>query len=96
MTRKLFGTDGIRGVANEQLTPELVFSIAQAAGVWLQNSGETPAAVVGMDTRRSGPMLESAVAAGLWTDVSSWCGDESHHDDMTLLVLRVTQAAQHG
>jgi phosphoglucosamine mutase len=65
MSRKLFGTDGIRGVANEKLTPELVFSIAQAAGVWLQNSSETPAAVVGMDTRRSGPMLESAVAAGL-------------------------------
>jgi phosphoglucosamine mutase len=65
MSRKLFGTDGIRGVANEKLTPELAFSIAQAAGNWLRGSGETPAAVVGMDTRRSGPMLESAVAAGL-------------------------------
>ncbi|HWA82168.1 MAG TPA: phosphoglucosamine mutase [Fimbriimonadaceae bacterium] len=65
MSRKLFGTDGIRGVANERLTPELAFSIAQAAGNWLQNSGETQAAVIGMDTRRSGPMLESAVAAGL-------------------------------
>ncbi|MFI5386940.1 MAG: phosphoglucosamine mutase [Fimbriimonadales bacterium] len=65
MSRKLFGTDGIRGVANETLTPELAFSIAQAAGNWLLKSGETQAAVIGMDTRRSGPMLESAVAAGL-------------------------------
>src|SRR5579862_4931509 len=74
MSRKLFGTDGIRGVANEKLTPELAFSIAQAAGNWLQNSGETPAAVVGMDTRRSGPMLESAVTAGLCsTGISVLC-----------------------
>ncbi|HVT14160.1 MAG TPA: phosphoglucosamine mutase [Fimbriimonadaceae bacterium] len=65
MSRKLFGTDGIRGVANGKLTPELAFSIAQAAGNWLQKTEETQAAVVGMDTRRSGPMLESAVAAGL-------------------------------
>lgn len=65
MSRKLFGTDGIRGVANEKLTPELAFSIAQAAGNWLAQSGETQAAVIGMDTRRSGPMLEAAVAAGL-------------------------------
>src|SRR5256885_9931987 len=55
-----FGTDGIRGVANEKLTPELAFSIAQAAGIWLQKSNETPAAAIGMDTRRSGPMLEAA------------------------------------
>lgn len=65
MSRKLFGTDGIRGVANLKLTPELAFSVAQAAGIWLQKSGQTPAVVIGMDTRRSGPMLEAAVAAGL-------------------------------
>ncbi len=65
MSRKLFGTDGIRGVANEKLTPELAFSIGQAAGRWLIESGQTPAAVIGMDTRRSGPMLEAAVSAGL-------------------------------
>lgn len=65
MSRKLFGTDGIRGVANSKLTPELAFSIAQASGQWLIESGQTPSAVIGMDTRRSGPMLEAAVAAGL-------------------------------
>ncbi|HTQ11287.1 MAG TPA: phosphoglucosamine mutase, partial [Fimbriimonadaceae bacterium] len=74
MSKKLFGTDGIRGVANEKLTPELAFSVAQGAGVWLQKSGEMPAAVVGMDTRRSGPMLESAVSAGLCsTGISVLC-----------------------
>jgi len=74
LSGKLFGTDGIRGVANEKLTPELAFSVAQAAGNWLQESGETPAAVIGMDTRRSGPMLESAVAAGLCsTGISVLC-----------------------
>jgi len=31
-----------------------------------------------------------AVAAGIWSDITAWCGKESHHDDMTLLVLRVT------
>jgi phosphoglucosamine mutase len=65
MARKLFGTDGIRGVANEKLTPELAFSIAQASGRWLLKSAEPHAAVIGMDTRISGPMLEAAVAAGL-------------------------------
>lgn len=74
MSRKLFGTDGIRGVANEKLTPELAFSVAQAAGNWLQRSDATPAAVIGMDTRRSGPMLEAAVSAGLCsTGVSVLC-----------------------
>jgi phosphoglucosamine mutase len=65
MSRKLFGTDGIRGIANAKLTPELAFSIGQAAGIWLQQSEEPHAAVIGMDTRRSGPMLEAALAAGL-------------------------------
>ncbi len=65
MSRNLFGTDGIRGIANVKLTPELCFDVAQAAGKWLIASGQHPTAVVGMDTRRSGPMLEAAVAAGL-------------------------------
>ncbi len=65
MSRKHFGTDGIRGVANQKLTPELAFSIAQGAGAWLLKHSHAPAAVIGMDTRRSGAMLEAAVAAGL-------------------------------
>ncbi len=65
MSRKLFGTDGVRGVANEKLTPELAFSMGYAAAVYLQESGLTRRAVIGRDTRRSGPMLGAALASGL-------------------------------
>lgn len=60
---RLFGTDGVRGVANKSLTPELAFQIGQAAGVLLVEEG-TPRVVVARDTRRSGPMLGAALAAG--------------------------------
>ena len=59
--KRFFGTDGIRGVANSDLTPELAFKLGQAVGVWL---GEGRVAI-GRDTRRSGPMLGAAMAAGL-------------------------------
>jgi phosphoglucosamine mutase len=59
---RLFGTDGIRGVANADLTPELAFRVGQAAGVVLGGHGPL---VIGRDTRLSGPMLEAALAAGL-------------------------------
>jgi phosphoglucosamine mutase len=62
MTR-LFGTDGIRGVANKDLTPELALRLGRAAGHVLGGSGHR--VIVGRDTRRSGRMLESALAAGL-------------------------------
>lgn len=65
MSRKHFGTDGVRGVANSKLTPELAFSLGQAAGRWLVESGATRRAVIGRDTRRSGPMLGAALASGL-------------------------------
>ncbi|MFN8122431.1 MAG: phosphoglucosamine mutase [Thermoleophilia bacterium] len=60
--RKLFGTDGVRGVANRDLTPELAVAIGRALG-----SGLPPhaAVAIGRDTRRSGQMLEAALAAGL-------------------------------
>jgi phosphoglucosamine mutase len=62
MTR-LFGTDGIRGVANKDLTPELALRLGRSAGHVLGGPGHR--VVVGRDTRRSGRMLESALAAGL-------------------------------
>lgn len=65
MSRKLFGTDGVRGIANRKLSPELAMELGQAAGKWLVETGQTPRAVIGRDTRRSGPMLGSALAAGL-------------------------------
>lgn len=62
MTR-LFGTDGVRGIANRDLTPELALRLGRAAGHVLGGAGRR--VVVGRDTRRSGRMLESALAAGL-------------------------------
>lgn len=67
MARKLFGTDGIRGVANEKLTPELAYSLGLAIGQRLLQDHERPQVVIGRDTRRSGPMLGAALAAGLTT-----------------------------
>ena len=63
MPDRLFGTDGVRGVANEDLTPELALRLGRAAGHILGGHGER--VVIGRDTRRSGRMLESALAAGL-------------------------------
>ena len=57
-----FGTDGVRGVANTELTVELVTALGRAAARVL---GTSTAFVVGRDTRRSGPMLEAAFVAGL-------------------------------
>lgn len=65
MSRKFFGTDGVRGVANQKLTPELALSLGQAAGRWLIENDQPRRAVLGRDTRKSGPMLEAALAAGL-------------------------------
>ena len=60
---RLFGTDGVRGVANRELTPDLALALGRAAGLTLAGSGGS--VVVGRDTRLSGPMLESAVVAGV-------------------------------
>ena len=57
---RLFGTDGVRGVANTELTCELAYRLGQAAAVFLGKN-----IVVGKDTRLSGDMLESALAAGI-------------------------------
>jgi phosphoglucosamine mutase len=65
LSKRYFGTDGIRGIANEKLTPELVFQLGQAAGRWVRSQNQIPRAVIGRDTRRSGPMLGAALAAGL-------------------------------
>jgi phosphoglucosamine mutase len=65
---RLFGTDGVRGVAGTELTPELAYSLAHAAAEVLldHSSGRVrPAAVVGRDPRPSGEFLEAAVVSGL-------------------------------
>ena len=60
----LFGTDGVRGVANRDLTPELAFALGRATAVVLGGGGR-PLIAVGRDTRASGPMLQGALAAGI-------------------------------
>jgi len=59
---KLFGTDGVRGVANKELTPELALTLGRAARLL---KDERRRAVIGRDTRRSGEMLAAALAAGM-------------------------------
>jgi phosphoglucosamine mutase len=69
MARKLFGTDGVRGLAGEFLTAELALALGRAATE--QTGAERPQVLIVRDTRESGEMLEAAVAAG----VSSAGGD---------------------
>jgi phosphoglucosamine mutase len=65
MSTRLFGTDGVRGVANAELTPELAFRLGEAAGHFLAGRGRRGRIVVGRDTRLSGSMLEAALVAGI-------------------------------
>ncbi|WP_309090843.1 phosphoglucosamine mutase [Domibacillus sp.] len=62
---KYFGTDGVRGVANTELTPELAFKLGRFGGYVLTKDAERPKVLIGRDTRISGPMLEGALVAGL-------------------------------
>src|ERR1700694_4292910 len=63
MARKLFGTDGVRGVAGEFLTGELAFALGRAGS--RQASDERPQLLIIRDTRESGEMLQASVAAGV-------------------------------
>ncbi|MBC1522022.1 phosphoglucosamine mutase [Listeria aquatica] len=63
---KYFGTDGVRGVANEELSPELAFRLGRMGGyVLTRHVGEHPRVLVARDTRISGEMLEAALISGL-------------------------------
>lgn len=62
---RLFGTDGVRGVANSQLTPSLAFRLGQAGAYVLSKEHPRPQIVIGKDTRISGDMLEAALIAGI-------------------------------
>ncbi len=63
---RLFGTDGVRGVANKDLTPELALQIGRAAAMVLikESNSKKPTVLIGKDTRASGDMLEAALTAG--------------------------------
>ena len=63
--RKYFGTDGIRRIANLELTPDLVFRVAKAgAYVLTKHTNHRPTILIGRDTRISGTLIESAMVAG--------------------------------
>src|SRR3984957_540344 len=64
MVRKYFGTDGIRGRANGEITPELALKVGQAAGLTFRRGDHRHRVVVGKDTRLSGYMIETALVAG--------------------------------
>ena len=62
---KYFGTDGVRGIANSELTPELAFKLGRFGGFVLTKDHNRPKVLIGRDTRISGHMLEGALVAGL-------------------------------
>ncbi|MFB5660434.1 phosphoglucosamine mutase [Alteribacillus sp. HJP-4] len=62
---KYFGTDGVRGIANKELTPELAFRLGRAGGYILTREVDHPKVLIGRDTRISGEMLEGALVSGL-------------------------------
>jgi phosphoglucosamine mutase len=64
LARSYFGTDGIRGKANEKITPELALKVGQAAGLIFQRDEGRKRVVIGKDTRLSGYMIETALVAG--------------------------------
>ena len=63
--KKLFGTDGIRGVANRELTPELALRIGKITASLLGRGEKQPLILIGRDTRLSGAMLEGSLVAGI-------------------------------
>ncbi|MFQ8430337.1 phosphoglucosamine mutase [Amaricoccus sp. W119] len=65
MARRFFGTDGVRGRANDDpMTAEMALRLGQAAGRFFKTGGHAHRAVIGKDTRRSGYMIENALTAG--------------------------------
>src|SRR5690242_8562083 len=64
MSRRYFGTDGIRGRANRVITHELALKVGQAAGLIYKNGDHRHRVLIGKDTRLSGYMIETALVAG--------------------------------
>jgi len=62
---RIFGTDGVRGIANTELTSQLAYNLGRSGAFVLTQGAHKPKIIVGMDTRVSGDMLESALVAGI-------------------------------
>src|SRR5688500_20196275 len=102
---RVFGTDGVRGLANAELTAELALDLAFAAACVLSDAtdGRRPTAVVARDTRASGEFLEAAVVAGLaaaGVDVRRIGGaptpEAAFRTDASEADLRVLSSATHN
>ena len=91
---KLFGTDGIRGIAGQTLTAELAFHVGQAvAAVLTEEKGSRPLITIGKDTRISSDMLESALICGICSVASSLCLMFAHSLAMFYICLLYTSDA---
>lgn len=62
---RLFGTDGVRGIANKELSPDLAYNLGKAACKVLKQDNQRPVFLIGKDTRISGDLLENALCAGI-------------------------------
>ena len=62
---RMFGTDGVRGIANTELTCKMAYELGQAAAIVLTKGAHKPKLLIGRDTRISGDMLECALVAGI-------------------------------
>ncbi len=62
---RLFGTDGVRGIANQDLSPELAFKLGQAGAMLLSSKNKRGSIIIGKDTRISGDLLEAALISGI-------------------------------
>ena len=76
---RLFGTDGVRGIANTELTCDLAFRLGQASAYVLASDVHRPTILVGRDTRLSGEMLESALVAGICSVGARGAGGGAAH-----------------
>ena len=73
MARKYFGTDGIRGRANSQITADMALKVGQAAGLAFRRGEHRHRVVIGKDTRLSSYMIEYALVAGFAPSASTCC-----------------------
>ena len=67
---RMFGTDGVRGIANTELDARLAFNLGRAGAYVLTEGAHKPKILVGKDTRISGDMLEAALVAGILSVVA--------------------------
>lgn len=70
---KYFGTDGVRGVANSELTPELAFKVGRFGGYVLTKDKQRPKVLIGRDTRISGHMLEEPLSPDFYPLAQKSC-----------------------